>query len=81
MSQLAQCARDIPINVQRTARKPVIENLFPGTGIGYNRNKGVLMHTAIDFSLHHRQPECRPLTFHAPGHKALIAFLSGISSR
>jgi len=51
MSQVAQCSCDIPINAQRAASKPLFENLFPGPGISYSRNKSTLMHAATQLSV------------------------------
>jgi hypothetical protein len=53
MSQRGQCARDIHINAQRAARKPLFEDLCPGPAVSYNRNESILMHTSLQVRVHH----------------------------
>src|ERR1700751_1057942 len=49
MSQVAQCACDVPINVQGAAGKPLCEDLFPGPAVSDNRNESILVHTTLQF--------------------------------
>ena len=79
MGQLAQCTRDIHINAQRAASEPLFEDLFPGPGVSYNRNKSILMHTSLQFRLHHdpnRPAELSAvggLVYGPPGHQNRLA--------
>jgi hypothetical protein len=54
MRQRGQCARDIHINAQRAASKPLFEDLSPGPAVSYNRNEGILMHTSLQVRVHHQ---------------------------
>lgn len=58
MGQLAQCTRDIPVNAQRTASKPLFEDLSPGPAVGYNRNESILVQCALQVGVPSNAPAC-----------------------